>query len=83
VNFSDDVPASALDASRQLAGAGCNCRYIRYALIEPVVENKCQKNSDVLRIAAAVPLLFVRVRGACSGASAEAIVAPLPMCLKS
>ena len=32
---------------RQFAGEGCKCRYIRYALIEPVVLNNFQKTSEV------------------------------------
>jgi len=31
----------------QFAGEGCKCRYIRYALIEPVVLNNFQKTSEV------------------------------------
>ena len=61
-------------------GEGCSCRYIRYALIEPVVENKCQKNSDVLRIAAAVPLLSF---GGGAGVPSEAIVLPVQRAAKS
>jgi hypothetical protein len=64
-NFSLGSRASASEPRRprQVAGEGCNCRYIKYALIEPVLENSCQKNSEV-RISAAVPLLCSAARAA-------------------
>jgi hypothetical protein len=62
-------------------GEGCNCRYIRYALIEPVLENKFQKNSEVRMFGGdASPVVQLRAGLVRVG---EVTIAPLRMRAKS
>ena len=65
---------------RQFAGEGCKCRYIRYALIEPVVLNNFQKTSEV-RMCVGGSLSCLRLR-ACF-ASAGVSIAPARRAAKS
>src|SRR4030088_3047403 len=65
---------------RQFAGEGCKCRYIRYALIEPVVLNNFQKTSEV-RMCVGGPSPVVRCAGVAG--SARASIAPPYVAAKS